>query len=259
MIASLRTAGSHRPRDLNGPRSAGAKRPTRAAAPSWLVGLALTVSILTGLGTGPARASVEPMSFQIVPLGAVNGVCGRTCTEIISANGEITNDTADQLVQFLTQNAGNNGITPVILLESPGGTVIGAMQLGMVFRKIGAAVIVGEPVGDAQIHKVGIGPGYCMSACAYAFFGGKKRVVLNNSKLGIHRMVINEAIYDPAKGMVQQQVFGTDEIVSSLAGYTRSMGVDPSVIAFAEQVPPELIHVLSAKEIARWHIGSRHF
>ena len=201
-----------------------------------------------------AAQAVEPMSFKIQPIGAVDGVCGKKCAEVISAEGEIDNDTADNFVAFLSSNAKDQGLRPVILLESPGGTVVGAMQLGMVFRKIGAAVIVAQAVTDAD--QVRVAPGLCMSACVYAFFGGKKRVVPAVSKLGIHRMVINEQSRDPAGGMQHEQTFGTDEIVSTLSSYTKMMGIDPGVIAYAEQVAPGSIHIVTPSEITRWRLGA---
>lgn len=214
------------------------------------------VGVLTGLAQAPAARAAEPMTFQITPVGAVNGICGRKCAQVISAEGEINNDTADNFVRFLESNAGDQGLRPVVLLESPGGTVVGAMQLGMVFRKIGAAVIVAEAVGDAQGQAIRVVPGLCMSACVYAFFGGKRRVIPSVSKLGIHRMVINEEVHSLFGGTTRQQTFGTDEIVSTLAGYTKYMGVDPGVIEFAERIAPESIHILTPQQINRWHLGS---
>lgn len=232
-------------------------RKSLQAVSAWAFCLALASCCMLGGGSQAAFA-IEPMSFQVTPVGAVNGICGHKCAEIISAEGEITNDTADQFLQFLSQHVSDNAIRPVVLLESPGGTVVGAMQLGMVFRKIGAAVIVAEAVGDAQGQEVRVAPGLCMSACVYAFFGGKKRVIPRVSKLGIHRMVINESVRDPSGGLVRQQIFGTDDIVSTLSDYTRFMGIDPGVIAFAEQIAPESIHILTAKQISRWRLGSPH-
>ena len=201
----------------------------------------------------PARAA-EPMTFKVQPIGGVDGVCGKKCAEVISAEGEINNDTADNFVAFLASHAQEQALRPVVLLESPGGTVVGSMQLGMVFRKIGAAVIVAQAVeGPDQVR---VAPGLCMSACVYAFFGGKKRVIPTVSKLGIHRMVINEYARDLTGGTMKQQTFGTDEIVSSLSAYAKMMGVDPNVVTFAEQVSPESIHIVTPREIARWRLGS---
>ena len=217
------------------------------------IGFALAFPIALAPLAGQAAGS---MTFAVATLGGGNEPCGRNCAEVISAKGEINNDTADEFLAFLSSHLQEQGLRPVVLLESPGGTVVGAMQLGMMFRKIGAAVIVAEAVEEPGTDRVRVAPGLCMSACVYAFFGGKKRVVPPVSKLGIHRMVINESMRDPAGGMVRQQTFGTDDIVSTLSAYTKMMGIDPNVIEFAERVSPDTIHIVTPKEIARWRLGA---
>jgi hypothetical protein len=216
--------------------------------------------LLAGLGLIPAAGhAAAPMSFSVTRLGTeTGGACGRTCVDVITAQGEINNETADDFVAFLSSHAQEQDLRPVVLIESPGGTVVGAMQLGMVFRKIGAEVIVGEAVSVRGSDRVGLAPGLCMSACVYAFFGGKERVVPNISRLGIHRMVINESFRDPSGGYARQQTFGTEDIVSSLAAYTRMMGIDPEVIRYAETVAPESIHIVTPREIARWRLARAH-
>jgi hypothetical protein len=144
----------------------------------------------------------------------------------------------------------------VVLLQSPGGTVVGAMQLGSVFRKIGAAVIVAAIRADRRSATAEVAPGSCYSACVYAFLGGKKRVVPPVSRLGIHRMVISEETRDPDGGVDTHQIFGSEEIVSSLSAYAKLMGADPRMIAYAEHISPDKIHIVTPAEIARWHLGS---
>ena len=196
------------------------------------------------------------MSFAVTQLGNDSGgICGRDCVEVISAKGDIGGDTAEQFMAFPSNHLQEQDLRPVILLDSPGGTVVGAMKLGTMFRQIGAEVIVGEAMREPGTDRMGLSSGLCMSACVYAFFGGKERVVPNISRLGIHRMVINEASRDPAGGYAMQQTFGSDEIVASLSAYTRTMGIDPNVILQAERISPESIRILTPKEIARWRLA----
>ena len=101
-------------------------------------------------------------------------------------------------------------------------------------------------------------PGYCMSACVYAFFGGKRRVIPTISHLGIHRMAIYASSRDPSGGMMTTRSYGTNDLVTALSDYTKLMGVDPAVIDYAEQVAPESIHIVTPREIARWRLGSPH-
>ena len=128
------------------------------------------------------------------------------------------------------------------------------MQLGTVFRKIGAGVIVASTLSVGDGDQALMVPGACLSACVYAFVGGAKRVVPPVSWLGIHRMVINERVFGPG-GAETHEVFGSKDIVSSLAAYTRAMGVDPRMIAFAETIAPEQLHIVTQREIARWRLG----
>lgn len=223
--------------------------------------LSVRAVLVAGLGVvAPAAGHAsEPMRFSVTQLGVeTNGACGRGCADVITAEGEINNETADDFVAFLSSHVQQQDLRPVVLIQSPGGTVVGAMQLGMAFRKIGAEVVVGEAVQVRGTDRIGLAPGLCMSACVYAFFGGTERVVPSISRLGIHRMVINEAFRDPAGGYERQQTFGTNDIVSSLAAYTRMMGIDPDVIRYAETVAPESIHIVTQREIARWRLARAH-
>ena len=243
----------------------GGRRSRWRKAQGWKLKIDPRASVLTLIALGTAAfwgvlpaAAAEPMSFRVTQIGGANGVCGRKCAEVISAEGEINNGTADDFVAFLSSHVQEDGLRPVVLIESPGGTVVGAMQLGMVFRKIGAAVIVAQTVEDGGADRIRLRPGLCMSACVYAFFGGVKRVVPSVSKLGIHRMVINENVRDPTGGYTLNQTYGTDDIVNSLEDYTKFMGVDPGVIVFAEHIAPDSIHIVTPKQIQRWRMGSPH-
>ena len=203
-----------------------------------------------------AALADDPMQFHLVTI-AGKGSCPRDCADVISAEGEIDNDTADRLVSFLSANLKDRDLRPVVLLQSPGGTVVGSMQLGTVFRNIGAAVIVASarPYGDGE--RAHVAPGLCLSACVYAFIGGAHRVVPPESRLGIHRMVINEQVQDGSGGVARQQIFGSSDIVSSLAAYASAMGVSPGMIGYAETVAPEQLHIVTPKEITRWRLGRR--
>ncbi len=207
--------------------------------------------------------AADPMSFSLSTI-STSAPCRRHCdrqprevsAEVISATGEITNTTSDEFLGFLHEHVGDGQLRPVILIHSPGGTVIGAMQLGLLFRKIGAAVIVARSFDDPATDRSHIVPGACMSACVYAFFGGVKRVVPSVSRLGIHRMAVYEQSHDPAGGNMMTRSFGTDDIVSALSSYTKLMGVNPAVIDYAEQIAPEDIHIVTPREIMRWKLGS---
>ena len=233
----------------------------RAVARILVALFASVAAVASLLGSSfEARAATEPMAFHLDSIASPTP-CKKHCdhavsADVISAEGAITNDTADDFLAFLQQHLRDQDLRPVVLIHSPGGTVVGAMKLGLMFRKIGAAVIVARAVGEQGSDRAHVVPGACMSACVYAFFGGKRRVIPPVSRLGIHRMAIYAHSHDPAGGEQVTRTYGTDDLVTALSDYTKQMGIDPEVIDEAEQIAPESIHIVTTREILRWRLGS---
>ena len=65
----------------------------------------------------------------------------------VAADGDITDPTASEFWPSLRAN-GNRDLHSVVLINSPGGKVVGSMEFGRVLRKIGALAIVARPVVD---------------------------------------------------------------------------------------------------------------
>ena len=223
----------------------------------------LAIVSVTMTSAQPARAA-ESMSFQIERIQSAGSCKKHRCTapvtvDAIGAQGEINNDTANDFAAFLQEHVQDPNLRPLVLIHSPGGTVVGAMQLGLAFRRINAVVVVARTVGVDGSDQAHIAPGYCMSACVYAFFGGARRVVIPSvGRLGIHRMAIYGYAHDPAGGEATTRSYGTSDLVTALAEYTKEMGIDPQVIAEAETIAPESIHIVTPREITRWRIATPH-
>jgi hypothetical protein len=204
-------------------------------------------------------ASAE-MNFQLVEIKD-NGRCGATCLKVISAQGEITEHSADEFLSFLDRTMGKHHLNGIVLLHSPGGNVVGAMKLGRVLRELGAAVVVARAGGEARVmgSKIKLSPGHCMSACVFVLMGGAKRIVPNPSEVGIHRMFRIEAGRDPAGGANYKRVYASDTIVEALRQYSGFMGVSPSLVDSAERISPDTVHIVSAVEMRRWRLGTPRF
>ena len=234
-----------------------------AALGRALLSAAVVVSAsVTLLPVATARAA-EPMGFELLTISGPAPCGKRHCrqgdvrADVISAQGEITNDTADAFRAFVEQHAGDPDFRPLVLMNSPGGTVVGAMKLGLLLRQFGASVLVARARGVEGSDDLHVVSGYCMSACVYAFFGGKRRIIPPGSRLGIHRMAIYSHSFDLfGGGESTTRTYGTGELVTALSAYTKLMGVNPAAIAEAEQIEPEAIHILTPQEIARWRVGT---
>lgn len=175
--------------------------------------------------------------------------------EVIAASGRIGDETPQAFAAFLARlPGGGRGVT--VYLDSQGGGVEAAMELGSAMRRIGATAVVArvEPglFGQGRLDKA-----ECFSACVYALMGARRRIVPPHSEVGIHRM------YLAAEGYGDVTAYATPDLLaqgarlrSALKSYASRMGVSPGLIAQAEQTKPPHFHILTRAEIAKWHLAA---
>ena len=210
-------------------------------------------SCLASLAPPTARAD-EEMSFQAVRIGYA-GVCRGACPTIISATGQITENTPGRFVEFLQENGDLRNLHAVVFLDSPGGRVIASMELGTLLRKVGAAAVVARVLPDGDGGTV-MTNAQCYSACVYALMGARKRVIPSSSQIGIHRMFAYEEGVDASGTMaVVHRRYDNGDLRGYLMRYSSDMGVSPGLIAAAEHIPSDNLKILSRAEIRRWHLG----
>lgn len=210
---------------------------------------------LLSLLAAPASAAAA-MSFEVVTLGV--GHCRDRCPQVIFAQGEIDNGSAQNFLDFVRQSLPSGELHGIVLLDSPGGHVVAAMELGQTIRRLGMAIIVARPGdsgGMAQLYS-----GRCYSACVYALMGGKKRVVPPQSRVGVHRMFNYSTNFSLADGgFVNERYLDDGEMRGRLSRYSQAMGVSPAVIDLAEHTAPDYLRVLTPGEIARWRLAAQKF
>lgn len=201
------------------------------------------------LGFSASFAGADPMTFRAASLGADSN-CGASCTRVIVAEGEINDSTPDAFVKFVALNGGNRSVKSVVFLHSPGGRVVASMQLGEMFRKAGAAVVVARVGGE------GFTAARCYSACVYALMGARKRVIPPGSQVAIHRMFMLERLSGgDNEGHAMSRTYAHPAMLDRLGAYARKMGVSPEIIVSAERVAPDRVHVVSVKEMRRWRLA----
>lgn len=105
----------------------------------------------------------------------------------------------------------------VVLLSSPGGNLNQAIVMGEAIRARGLTTAVGA----ADSHG-GIRPSYCASACVIVFAGGKIRIGISGSLLGVHRFTTSSPERDP--------VAETQRTAGMVLSYMTRMGVSSSVV-----------------------------
>jgi len=216
--------------------------------------LAAGLALLVGVAVSAPAAAEEAMSFQLVTLGSRH--CGSNCPQVIFAQGQIDEGTAQNLLRFVQDNVRGGDLHRIVLLDSPGGRVVASMELGLTLRRLGMAVIVARPGGESA-QNGNLYSGRCYSACVYALMGGKRRVIPPQSKVGVHRMFNYTTSFSLSDGITQERYLDDGGMRRRLSHYTRAMGVDASLIDLAERTSPDYLHVLTPSEISRWRLGSQ--
>ncbi len=209
-----------------------------------------------GLLAAVSHANAQSMSFRLASLADGSG-CRSHCPHVIVAEGQIGNSTPHEFLDFLRENASDRDLRTVVFLNSQGGYVVASMELGQIFRRIGAATVVarlGASSGRRRFLTAS-----CLSACVYAFMGGRKRVAPPGSALGIHRMFANQEHTNLWGDSKSERVYDNGSMAGMLMNYSSRMGVSRELIRYAEHISSQSIHVVTAGEMARWNLASRVF
>ncbi|MGD0635187.1 MAG: hypothetical protein ABSA13_13075 [Beijerinckiaceae bacterium] len=191
-----------------------------------------------------ARAEDE-MTFETVNYGGES---------VISATGHISERTPEMFLDFLQKNS-RSGVHAVVFLDSPGGIVLASMEFGTLLRKIGAAAVVAKISSGFLGAKASVTPAKCLSACVYALIGARKRVIPPESEVGIHKMFLTVDGADVTALSTKQDRATASGLRGLLSSYTGKMGVSPELIARAEKIPSEELHILTRAEIKKWRLG----
>jgi hypothetical protein len=227
------------------------------AAPAVVLPVLALLILLGGFSVNRARA--DDMSFRLVSVGDP-ARCHGGCPAVIAAEGEITDQTPAEFADFVRSNIGRANLHAIVFLDSPGGKVVAAMELGRIWRRLGVAAIVGRANSAYPGSTTQFLAARCLSACVYALIGAKKRVIPPVSIVGVHRMFFYEdqgGIMGDGEG--GRRHYDNGGMKALLSNYTSRMGVNPALIAMAEHIGSDHIHVLSRSEIAHYRLGVARF
>lgn len=124
----------------------------------------------------------------------------------------------------------------VVYLNSPGGSLVTAMQLGRVLREHKFDTRVGMRTTDATRATAGT----CHSACPFILAGGVQRSLEPGSAVGLHRAENRE----PPRDVDAFQHVVRTQVVEYLA----EMGVRAEVANIMEAIPHDRIRELTVDE-----------
>jgi hypothetical protein len=208
------------------------------------------------LGVLPLAGEVhgeEAMTFRF----ASTGTCAAPCSKVIAAEGEITDRTPQDFLDFIHGNSLGSNSDAIIFINSPGGKVVAAMELGKIFRRTGIAAAVARAEIRSDNRPIRIAGGSCFSACVYALMGAKTRVIPRQSRVGLHRMFAYESGLDFAESTgSRRRRLDDGKVAGALKRYSGMMGISPDLVHAAEHGSPDTLRILSPTEISKWRLSS---
>jgi hypothetical protein len=225
-------------------------------------GLALAVCSLSVLSGAPRQQddlSTLPMRFALHHEGPAEA-CGTHCRVLISASGMITADTPKDFDNF-ARNRELHGAT--IVLDSKGGSVLGAIALGRAIRTLGLAATVGrvrEQVNrDGGVRRSTVWPrAECQSMCPFVLLGGLKRSIPPEARVLVHQIWLGDRRDDAAAASYSaEDLVLVQRDIGRLVQYTLDMGGGAELLEVALRIPPwEPMRMLSRDELRRTRLDT---
>ncbi|HEX7374665.1 MAG TPA: hypothetical protein VF277_06795 [Steroidobacteraceae bacterium] len=198
----------------------------------------LIILLLVTCTTAAAPPTTEaPLFLQMVAVSPEAGASPPFDQHwSIFLDGIIDDGAPSRLERFLDRR---DVAGAVVYLNSPGGSLTAAMELGRILRAAKFEAHVGARAADTGKLVAAV----CYGACPFALAGGVKRQLEPGSVLGVHRA--ENRIPEPDEDAVQRRAR-----FASL-NYLAEMGIDAALIDLMETVPYDTIRPLSDDEARR--------
>jgi hypothetical protein len=201
----------------------------------------------------PSNARTLPMTFAMLNEGPADS-CGVKCRQLVAASGMITAETSRQFLAFMRDNPAQGA---TVILESDGGSVLGALELGRAIRRLGLSTTVGRvierrPKGGAKYGEVNSRVD-CQSMCTFVLLAGVKRTVPLDAQVLVHQIWLGDRREDAvAASYSAEDLVVVQRDIGSIVQYTVEMGGDIELVQLSLKVPPwEPMRVLSRDELRR--------
>jgi hypothetical protein len=220
-------------------------------------GLVLACSLSPAFARTPAHVPDVrslPMRFELRLEGPAE-VCGKHCRTWISAAGAITADTPRDFDLFLK---GKDVRGATIVLDSEGGSTLGALALGRAIRALSMTTTVGRtvvlPATSGRDQRATLSPrADCESMCTFVLLAGLKRYVPPEARVFVHQIWLGDRRNDATAATYSaEDIVLVERDIGRLAMYTVEMGGAIELLDTALKIPPwEPMHMLSAEELRR--------
>ncbi len=228
-----------------------------------VVAVALVSSTLPLMARGPIpplpNSRSLPMHFDWRQEGPAD-TCGKGCRTWISAVGAITADTPREFDDF-TKGRDARGAT--IVLDSEGGSTLGALSLGRSIRSLNMTTTVGRTTElmstDGANPRASLSPrADCESMCTFVLLAGVKRSVPPEARVLVHEIWLGDRRSDATAATYSaEDLVLVQRDIGRLALYTVEMGGDIALLDTALRIPPwEPMRLLTPDELRRMRLNT---
>lgn len=173
----------------------------------------------------PIEALEAPLTIQLGPAGELQltgtidvGAAARFAAEV-DARGEYIE---------------------TVVLDSPGGSVMDALEIGAEIRNRGLAT----KVADGSL---------CASSCPLILAGGVERIAGRDAAIGVHQIYASALSAQPldAQSSAGLAMSDAQSMTARISRYLSGNGVDPELWLHALETPPNALYYLSVEEMER--------
>jgi hypothetical protein len=219
---------------------------------------AACVVLLVAASAASGQTKPATMQFE---WNSDKASCGGPATRAwISAVGPVTESTAADFEAF----AGGSDLRGILLvLDSEGGSVLSALDLGRSIRRRGMTTTIGKSIkancpNSTASYSTLSPKADCESMCAFVLLGGVHRYVPAEARVLVHQIWLGSK----RKRSLENQ-YTANELslvqrdLATLARYTIEMGVSIELIETAARVPPwEPLYPLTRDELRHFAIST---
>lgn len=142
--------------------------------------------------------------------------------------------------RFAEEIAARGEYVKTVVLDSPGGSVMDALEIGALIQEKGLATEVAAG-------------SLCASSCPIVFAAGAERLASADSAIGLHQIYaasLGEAA-ESASAMAGVAMADAQAMTARITRHLTKSGVDPALWLHALDTPPDRLYYLSAEEMQR--------
>ena len=124
-------------------------------------------------------------------------------------------------------------------VDSPGGELFAALEIGRILRAEGASISVGKGAS-------------CISSCVFLLMGAIERSISGSARVGIHRPSLGASREGGPNRASEDEI--VDALSEPLVLYAQQMNVPRKIVDDSMLVPPDRVELLSPSELAGYGI-----